>query len=79
MRRVNQPVSVEVEDSCPARISWSDDILHVEDLIKCWVHQTGWWNPSGDERRVYYRLQTDEGIVDVYRSGTKWTLSRIVD
>jgi hypothetical protein len=43
------------------------------------VHQTGWWKPKGGERRVYYRLKTESGIIDVYRSGEEWTLSRVVD
>lgn len=79
MRRVNQSISVRAEDSRPTHISWEGELVRVEDLIKCWVHQTGWWNPEGDQRRVYYRLKTEAGIVDIYRSGTEWTLTRILD
>lgn len=79
MRRINQSISVQADDSYPTEISWDGDLLHVEDLIKCWVYQTGWWNPEGGERRVYYRLKTDAGVVDVYRSGAEWTLARILD
>ena len=79
MRRVGQTISVRTQDSCPTQISWNGDTLRVEDLIECWVHQTGWWKPKGGERRVYYRLRTESGIIDVYRSGEEWTLSRVVD
>lgn len=79
MRRVDHPVHVQLQGSRPSRISWNDEVLHVEELIECWVHQTGWWRPEGGERRIYYRLKTDGGIVEVYRSGGSWTLSRVAD
>lgn len=79
MRRVNQPISVQTQSSRPSRISWAGEVLNVQKLIECWVHQTGWWKPEGGERRVYYRLKTETGIVEVYRSGEGWTLSRIAD
>lgn len=79
MRRVDQPVSVQVQNSRPVQISWGGEVLTVENLIKCWVHQTGWWNPGGGERRVYYRLEVGHGTVDVYRLDGEWILARIVD
>lgn len=79
MRRVNQPISVQVQDSRPARISWNDEVLQVEELIKCWVHQTGWWNPEGGERRIYYRLKVGGSVVDIYRSEEAWKIARVID
>lgn len=79
MRRIDKPISVQVQDSRPARIFWNDEVCRVEELIKCWVHQTGWWHPEGGERRIYYRLKVDGGIVDVYRSGEDWRVARVID
>lgn len=80
MRRVDRPVQVQLRNSHPVRIRWNERTLTVRDLLECWVHQTGWWKPGGGERRVYYRLATDVGIVEVYRIGEgAWRLARMAD
>lgn len=80
MRRINQPVRVLLDEGGPARITFEDQTLVVQELILCWVYQTRWWAPGGDERRVYYRLQTNAGVVEVYRkNGRDWVLTRIAD
>lgn len=80
MRRVDQPIQVHLRNSHPVRICWGDRDLMVRDVLECWVHQTGWWKPGGGERRVYYRLQTDAGIVEIYQIGNgSWTLARVAD
>lgn len=79
MKRIDVPVQVRTRGSVPAHILWHDRRLVVRELLECWVHETGWWKPGGSTRRVYYRLRTDAGVVEVYRSGDTWTLSRIAD
>ncbi len=46
-------------------------------VLDKWVARSRWW--SGDEKRVYFRLHTSRGIVEVYRSNRKWFISRTAD
>jgi hypothetical protein len=43
------------------------------------VLQSRWWTRDGPERRVYYRVDTDRGVVDIYQSDSRWTLARHLD
>jgi hypothetical protein len=79
MKRTDTPVDVIVQSARPIRITWNGKHLAVQEIIDFWVYQTRWWRPRGDERRVYYRLRTAEGTVELYRSDDEWVLSRIAD
>jgi hypothetical protein len=51
--------------------------LDVRAVLDKWVARSRWW--SKDEKRVYVRLHTAHGIIEVYRTGRQWYLSRIAD
>jgi hypothetical protein len=51
--------------------------VNIRAVLDKWVARSRWW--SNDERRVYARLHTSRGIVEVYRSGQQWFMSRIAD
>lgn len=51
--------------------------LNVRAVLDKWVARSRWWN--NDEKRVYLRLDTSRGIIEVYRVGRQWYVSRIAD
>jgi hypothetical protein len=81
MRRVEATIGVQTAASGrPRQVEWGERTLRVKRMVECWVYQTRWWGEGPGERRVYYRLQTECGLVEVYRTnGREWTLSRVAD
>lgn len=79
MKRVEAPITVEVEEESnqPRLIEWEGTRIHVSEMLGAWVLQSRWW--GDEERRIYYRLSTSRGVMDVYRSGERWVLSRWID
>lgn len=51
--------------------------LDVRSVVDNWVARSRWW--STDERRVYFRLLTTRGVIEIYRLGHDWYLSRVAD
>jgi hypothetical protein len=51
--------------------------LDVRAVLDKWVARSRWW--SEDERRIYVRLHTARGILEIYRTGRQWYMSRIAD
>ncbi|PEN12651.1 hypothetical protein CRI94_14145 [Longibacter salinarum] len=79
MRRVFSSIEVECRNDVPARVHWNDTSYRVESLVECWVVETRWWADADFSRRVYYRLYTDRGVLEVFRSGERWILARVSD
>ena len=81
MKIIRAPVEVEVKKGWPVVIIWRDRRMRVRQVSDWWVARERWW--SRDEERVYFRLVTDTGTVEIYRSvdksGEKWTLARMFD
>lgn len=63
MKRRNEPIDPQT--------------LNVHKLVDKWVARSRWW--SHDEKRIYLRLHTSRGVVEIYRSGRQWFVSRIAD
>jgi hypothetical protein len=72
-----EPVKVEMLGRAPHRVFWRGSVFNIEKLVDVWVSHRTWW--GNEERRVYMRLLTDRGTIDIYRSGEFWMLSRMVD
>lgn len=51
--------------------------MRIRQLNDFWILQGRWW--AREERRVYFRAETPRGLVELYRSGDGWTLSRLMD
>jgi hypothetical protein len=70
---------VEVEPAAgrPQRIRWRKQRYNVETVVDFWISQTKWW--SREEKRTYLRLMTDRGMMEIYRHGIEWILSRLAD
>jgi hypothetical protein len=79
MQQRSVPIQVQCVDGRPSRLVRGDTTYRVESVIECWVLQSRWWTRDGPERRVYYRVDTDRGVVDIYRSNAQWTLARHLD
>lgn len=65
MKYVNAPISVEVRKGIPRRIRWGRRIYDVRQMLDFWILQSRWW--GCEEKRVYFRLETDGGVMEVYR------------
>lgn len=65
MKFINTPVSVDARKGVPRRIRWDRSVYSVRRLLDFWILQSRWW--GREEKRVYFRLETDGGVVEVYR------------
>lgn len=72
-----EPVEVEPPTGKPRRIQWRRQRYNVEAVVDFWISQTRWW--SREEKRTYLRLMTDRGMMEIYRNGVAWMLSRVAD
>lgn len=68
MKFINIPISVEARKGVPRQIRWSRRTYTVRRLLDFWILQSRWW--AREEKRVYFRLETDQGVMEVYRG--KW-------
>ncbi len=65
MKFLNVPISVEARKGVPRRIRWGRRTYIVRRLLDFWILQSRWW--AREEKRVYFRLETDQGVMEVYR------------
>ena len=77
MKRRLQPVEVEVTKGWPVLVHLNGRQHRVRHLVDAWVVQGRWW--AEEERRVYFRVDTTGGMLDIFRSGDDWVLSRVQD
>ena len=77
MKLYLEKVDVEPERGWPRLVRWRRRSYRVEVVMDFWVSQTGWW--GREEKRSYLRLSTDRGMMEIYRSGVAWILSRLTD
>lgn len=77
MKNIFAPIEVTEERGRPRRIRWRGRVYHVLEMLEVWVYQSRWW--SNEERRIYFRLWTSRGMLEIWRSGKKWILGRILD
>lgn len=77
MRRIFDPVQVEEQKGWPCRVHWGQNTLVVRRPVDFWIRQGRWW--AGEERRVYFRLITARGVVEIYRSDDDWVLAKVAD
>lgn len=70
-------IDVQPASGRPRRIQWRKQRYNVEEVIDFWISQTKWW--SVEEKRIYLRLATDRGMMEVFRQDASWILSRLAD
>jgi hypothetical protein len=77
MKLYLEPVDVETDGGKPRKIRWRRTVFTVEQILDGWIAQGKWWRR--EEKRIYLRLLTDRGIIEVFRIGERWKLSRLFD
>lgn len=77
MKRVDRPVEARIKKGWPAFIKRDNKFYATRQVIDFWIVQSRWW--ATEERRIYFRLWTDRGTIEVYRSGDTWVLTKILD
>jgi hypothetical protein len=77
MKRRFEPVEVEVAKGWPVFVYRNGKKHRVRHLVDVWVVQGKWW--AEEERRVYFRVHTTGGTLDVFKSGDAWVLSKVQD
>jgi hypothetical protein len=79
MKRIEEPVEVEDRKGWPVRIRRGARDYRVRELVDVWIVQGRWW--LDEEKRVYFRVLTDKGVMDVYRRDPKgeWIMSKLAD
>ena len=79
MKRIEEAVEVEDRKGWPVRIQRGTRIYRVQKLVDVWVVQGHWW--LEEEKRVYFRVLTDKGVMDVYRRDINgaWVMAKLAD
>ena len=77
VKRRFEPLEVEVTRGWPVVIHRGGRAHRVRSLLDAWVVQGKWW--ADEERRVCFRVATNGGIMEIYRSGEDWMLARLED
>ena len=77
MKAYREPIEVTPSRGRPITICWRHRTYRVEKILDFWIAQNKWWDR--EEKRIYLLLQTDHSTMEVYRVGSSWTLSRLVD
>lgn len=78
MKRIDRPVEAIIKKGWPSHIERDSKTYTTRQVIDFWIVQTRWW--AKEEKRIYFRLWTDEGTIEVYRSGDSlWVLSKLLD
>jgi len=77
MKRYADPVEVLLSRGSPRRVRWAERIYQVQEILDFWIYQSRWW--SSEERRIYFRLRTNRGTIEIWRSGEQWVLAGVED
>ena len=59
-------IDVDLQNGSPRGIRLGKRVYRVRRVLDSWVLQTRWW--GREEKRVYFRLDTDRGVIEIYRS-----------
>ena len=77
MRVLEEPIRVWTRNITPTLIKRGHSVYHVKRLMNYWVIQGKWW--VNEERRLYMRLETDRGMMEIFCRENEWILSKIWD
>ena len=77
MKKVNIAVEVLTHRNRPQVVVRRGIRYTVERVVDWWVIRGRWWHR--EERRVYFTLVTERGIIEVYHGEGGWVLSRVAD
>ena len=77
MKRFSEPIQVSTTRGWPVAVRRGDRTYRVRELLDVWVVQGRWWRD--EEKRVFFRVRTDGGVLELYRVGERWVLSKQTD
>lgn len=71
MKSIHEQIHVDVRPGgrVPRQFRWGGRTYRVRRLLDYWILQTRWW--GREEKRIYYRLETHRGIVEIYRAAER--------
>ncbi len=73
---MGEAIDVQTRGDRPRCLTLHGRRCKVLDTIDYWVIQGQWWGRP--ERRVYFRVVTEGGVLDMYRSDGAWRLDRVL-
>ncbi len=77
MKRRSDDIEVRDVRGWPVEIRRDGRVYRVREMLDAWVVQGHWW--GDEEKRVFFRVRTDRGAVELYRTGGRWVLSKELD
>lgn len=80
-RCIDEPITVHVNrESVPTAFIWRRRLYRVVEMLSCWREASEWWN--GEPVRVLIRVTAERrgaGIYELCKSGTSWSMHRVLD
>jgi hypothetical protein len=70
-------IFVQCRKGWPAVIRAGRHTWPVQKVIDYWVIEGRWW--AGPEKRIYFRVDTEGGVLEVYRGAGEWVLTKRLD
>lgn len=77
MKRRSDDIEVREVRGWPVEIRRDERVYRVVEMLDVWVVQGHWW--GDEEKRVFFRVRTDRGAIELYRTGLRWVLSKELD
>ncbi|RPI67644.1 MAG: hypothetical protein EHM43_07110 [Ignavibacteriae bacterium] len=77
MKLLMEPIDVAEHAAAPSAFCWQGRLFEVETVLENWSARGTWWGI--DDRREYYLLMTQNGVMEIFRSRNGWMLSRVYD
>lgn len=77
MKRIGDEVDVREKKGWPVEVRWCNRTYHTRRLVDFWVVRSRWW--AREEQRIYFRVWTDRGTLELSCSNGRWILSKMFD
>lgn len=74
---MNDPIKVIASRGRPRVIRLGERVYHVRELLAVWIYQSRWW--GREERRVYFRVRTNQNVLEIWQNEGEWRLARVLD
>jgi hypothetical protein len=78
MRLINDTIEIMEGDARqPSAVCWRGGMYVIVHVLDSWTWRSTWW--GREEQRDYMLIETSNGVMEVYRTDTRWMLSRMFD
>ena len=77
MKLTQEDIEVVLKNQQPVRFTWRGKTYCVTEVLERWVVDAEWWGRKVS--RVYFRLNTTKGVMEIYRQDGSWMLSHVMD